>query len=258
MPSSRTPLEAGRATVRDRRGRRSPRRRSERSVGDRVHVAEDDVGLVAGLEMASAPPSTPMRTGRYSRMYGRNDREVFLVLVPRGPRRAPGRPSCAVSISRNAGTAEQQGAARGAGSPWCSPRTTRSGTARPARAVSTARTRPSSRPAPCPSGDHSVAEARAPPSWTRTTAPSWTAVRMSVPTSSIRGIAGLLMTRPSGSGSGPEDAAARVDDGGRGGRRRRDCAATASMSMCSMTAMSPGRRRLVRLSARAGSPARSR
>ena len=38
-------------------------------VGDRVHVADDDVGLVARpRRSASAPPSTPIRTGRYSRM----------------------------------------------------------------------------------------------------------------------------------------------------------------------------------------------
>src|SRR3954447_3319542 len=208
-------------------------------------------GVHPASRIASAPPSTPMSTGRYSTMYGRRVARSSLYWCPRTTM-STWRPSTSVTIS---------------GTPTRSSRSARSRrrksrvlaandsiwTASPARALSTAASTWSS------SSSTPLATTWSPtqtaPSCTRTYAPSWTAVITSGPTSSTRGIPACTMISGPRFGYRPEMLRAALTTAA-GRRATSDSAATTSMSTWSITATSPGSSRfvrfLVRRSMRAG------
>ena len=180
------PAPARAPARRGRRGRRSRRRSAARASRHGVHVADDHVGLVAGLEQRVGAAVDADEHRPVLPDVGAQRREVLLVVVaPDDDEHVPAvelRCGCRARRRRRAAAR-----ARGAGTPWCSRRTPRAGRRGPARASVIAAVdglgvlrgalgRPRSSPT------------QTAPSWTRTRRPPATAVSTSGPTSSISGM----------------------------------------------------------------------
>ena len=155
----------------------------QRAVRDGVHVPDDHVGLVAGGTSASAPPSTPIRTGLKSPMYGPTIwRSRFVSALARDHERVPvaearlaaaasARPRRGAPSLRAGGEGCSRRSSRAPRSPGCAARRA------PSASSSAARSRPAASREPL----RKRLEPR-----TTSGSPSFTSSKSSAPGASIR------------------------------------------------------------------------